>query len=445
MKERELIGGEILEEKELIKKADQQLEERLLKAAETGNLVVKNATRDQGVIQDTFARGDGIFRLFPAFVPRRFGKAGHRLKLHPDDYFAFGMARGSITERWFSSTIAAQNGELAKADEGMSYVCTDYDSDQKFSLREAVKVLGAELVGEELMEQYGGWPMYSKFFDNENPLFHHLHLTFQAAARVGKLGKPECYYFPKQLNNYFGEANYTYFGFDPDAKPQEVKERLRQFAWDDTRITELSRAYRVELGTGWYTPAGVIHAPASVLTYEPQWNSDVNSVYENIVSGEVYPPEMLDEECPPDKRGDIDYIFSLLDWEKNVDPHYRKHYFRPPVAERETGQYQQKWITYGNPYVAAKELTVYPGERVTVSDGAAYGCVIIQGHGKFGPFDGEVPTLLRFGQQSSDEFFVSEQASRAGVTIVNESRVEPMVILKHFGPNCPGVPGKEKR
>ena len=445
MKERELIGGEKLEEKELIKKADQQLEERLLKAAETGNLVVKNATRDQGVIRDTFVRGEGIFRLFPAFVPRRFGKAGHRLKLHPDDYFAFGMARGSITERWFSSTIAAQNGELAKADEGMSYVCTDYDSDQKFSLREAVKALGAELVGEELMEQYGGWPMYSKFFDNENPLFHHLHLTFQAAARVGKLGKPECYYFPKQLNNYFGEANYTYFGFDPDAKPQEVKERLRQFAWDDTRITELSRAYRVELGTGWYTPAGVIHAPASVLTYEPQWNSDVNSVYENIVSGEVYPPEMLDEECPPDKRGDIDYIFSLLDWEKNVDPHYRKHYFRPPVAERETGQYQQKWITYGNPYVAAKELTVYPGERVTVSDGAAYGCVIIQGHGKFGPFDGEAPTLLRFGQQSSDEFFVSEQASRAGVTIDNESRVEPMVILKHFGPNCPGVPGKEKR
>ena len=82
--------------------------------------------------------------------------------------------------------------------------------------------------------------------------------------------------------------------------------------------------------------AGVIHAPASVLTYEPQWNSDVNSVYENIVSGEVYPPEMLDEECPADRQGDIDYIFSLLDWEKNVDPHYRKHYFRPPVTASRT-------------------------------------------------------------------------------------------------------------
>ena len=86
-----------------------------------------------------------------------------------------------------------------------------------------MKVLGEELVGKELMEKYGGWPMYSKFFDNENPLFHHLHLTFEAAARVGKLGKPENYYFPKQLNNYFGEANYTYFGFDPDVDPEEIK------------------------------------------------------------------------------------------------------------------------------------------------------------------------------------------------------------------------------
>ncbi|WP_287492906.1 hypothetical protein [Sellimonas sp.] len=427
-------------ERELAVKAGEELDERLKEAKKTGNLVVKDTIEDEEIIRRVFEKGEGIFRLFPAFVPRRFGKAGHRLKLHPDDYFAFGMARGSITERWFSSTIAAQNGELAKVDEGLSYVCTDYDSDEKFSLRTAVKVLGEKLVGKELMEKYGGWPMYSKFFDNENPLFHHLHLTFEAAARVGKLGKPENYYFPKQLNNYFGEADYTYFGFDPDVDPEEIKERIRHFADDDTRITELSRAYRVQLGTGWYTPAGVIHAPASVLTYEPQWNSDVNSVYENIVSGEVYPPEMLDEECPEDKKGDIDYIFSLLDWNKNVDPHYKKHYFRPPIVETYNEQYTQKWITYGNPYIAAKELTVHPGQTVTIQDGAAYGCIFIQGHGTFGVYDAEAPTLLHFGQQSSDEFFVSEQAAVKGVTITNGSKVEPLVLLKHFGPNCPDVP-----
>lgn len=426
-------------EKELINVLGTQLDEKLENAKKSGNLLIPDAIDDPKIIRDTFERGKGVFRLFPAFVPRRFNKAGRRLRLHSDDYFAFGMERGSITERWFSATIAANNGPTAKADEGMSYVCVDYNSDQKFSLRKAVQVLGAELVGEELMDKYNGWPMYSKFFDNEAPLFHHLHLTFEDAAKVGKLGKPECYYFPKQLNNWMGEADYTYFGFDPDVDPEEVKERLYKFADDDTRITDLSRAYRIELGTGWYTPPGVIHAPASVLTYEPQWNSDVNSVYENIVSGEVYPPEMMNEECEEHDNG-VDAVFNLLDWEKNIDPHYRKHYFRRPIIESSENGYTQKWIAYGNPYVAAKELTVNPGETVVIKDGAAYGCITIQGHGKFGVYDCEAPTLIHFGEQSSDEFFVSEKAATEGIEITNMSKVEPLVMLKHFGPNCPDVP-----
>lgn len=395
---------------------------------------------DQTLIEKVFEEGGGIFRLNPTFVPRRFGKAGHRLKLHPDDYYALGIERGSIKERWFSSTIPANNGPLAAPDEGMSYVAVSYETDEKFTLKEAIDTMGEKIVGKELMEKYGGWPMYSKFFDFENPLFHHVHLTFEDAARVGKLGKPECYYFPKQLNNYQGECNATYFGFDPDTDPEEVKRRLRNYNNDDTRITELSRAYRVQLGTGWYTPAGVIHAPASYLTYEPQWNSDVNSVEENVVSGEIYSREMLVEECPDDKKDDIDYIFSLLDWEKNTDPHYKQTYFRPPVTASETEQYAEKWVTYANDYVAAKELTIYPGQTVTIQDGAAYGCIFIQGHGKMGVYDAEAVTLLRFGQQSSDEFFVSEGTAKEGVVIINESKVEPLVLLKHFGPNHPDVP-----
>lgn len=429
-----------MKEKELIILASKELDKKLAEAKQTKNLVVNDIIEDESVIIKTFEKGEGVLRLFPAFVPRRFGKAGRRLKLHPDDYFSFGMNRGSITERWLSSTIAAQNGIYAKSDEGLSYVCIDYDINEKFSLKKAIEILGEKLIGKELMNTYNGWPMYSKFFDNENPLFHHLHLSFEAAAHVGKLGKPECYYFPKQMNNHFGEANYTYFGFDIDVDIEDIKERIRRFSDDDTRITELSRAYRVQLGTGWYTPPGVIHAPASVLTYEPQWNSDVNSVFENIVSGEVYPPEMLDEECPINKKGDIDYIFSLLDWEKNIDPHYKKKYFRKPIVEIQSDQYIQNWVIYGNPYVSAKELTIYPGQTVTIKDDVAYGCIFVQGYGKFGVYDAESPTLLRFGQQSNDEFFVSEKVALEGVEITNVSKVEPLVMLKHFGPNCPNAP-----
>lgn len=387
------------------------------------------------IIRKTFYKGSGILRLAPNFVPRRFGSAGHRLKLHPDDYFALGTKRGSIKERWFSSVIPAMNGPLASEDEGMSYVDVSGKVNDKILFKSFVDTLGSELIGDELYEKHGTWPMYSKFFDFEGPLFHHVHLGFESAARVGKIGKPEAYYFPKQLNNYPGKFPHTYFGFDPDCTPEDVKKRLKDYNERDIRITELSRAYRIELGTGWYTPPGVIHAPGSYLTYEPQWNSDVNSVYENVCDGEIYDKSFLNENCPDDKKDDIDYIFSLLDWEKNIDPNYKKHYFRLPITAHVSDKYEEKWIAYGNEYISAKELTVFPNQTVTIKDNFAYGCVLVQGNGRFGNYKCETPTMLRFGQLSADEYFVSEKAAKAGVVITNESEFEPLVILKHFPSN----------
>ncbi len=167
----------------------------------------------------------------------RAGSAGHRLRLHPDDYYALGTKRGSIKERWFSSVICPMNGSEAKEDEGLSYVNITGRLEDKISLRDFVNTLKAELIGSLLYDKYGNWPMYSKFFDYEGPLFHHLHLTFEAAARVGKLGKPEAYYFPPQYNNYTGKFPHTYFGFDPDVSKREVKERLEGYTDRDTRIT----------------------------------------------------------------------------------------------------------------------------------------------------------------------------------------------------------------
>src|SRR5580698_2275440 len=93
-------------------------------------------------IDETFNQGQGILQLIPVFVPRRFSKAGRRLRLHPDDYYALGTKRGSIKERWFSSVIAAMNGELAPPDEGMSYVLPFSGKlSEKFQLKEAVTEL----------------------------------------------------------------------------------------------------------------------------------------------------------------------------------------------------------------------------------------------------------------------------------------------------------------
>lgn len=405
-------------------------------------MAISPTTASRQAIHEAFAAGGGIFRLIPVFVPRRFSQPGRRLRLHPDDYFALGTQRGAIKERWFASVIPAMNGPLAPADEGMSYVLPVSNRvEEKFTLKEAVDELGAELIGDDLLQRYGGWPIYSKFFDYKEPLFHHLHLKDEDAARVGRIGKPECYYYPPQLNNYAGTFPVTYFGFDPDVTQAMVRERLLQYERGDNRITELSRAYRIELGTGWYTPPGVVHAPGSYLTYEPQWNSDVNSVYENITAGEVYSYDFLVENCPEEKKRDVDYVLSLLDWEANIDPNYKKHYFRPPLTiAGSDARYTEKWIAYANPYIGAKELTIQPGQAVTLRDPIAFGCIVIQGHGRIGALAAESATMLRYGQLSADEFFVSEKASREGVTFVNESACEPLVLLKHFGPNHPDMP-----
>jgi len=395
----------------------------------------------QQTINETFKKGNGILRMIPNFVPRKLAKPGCRLRLHPDDYFILGVNRGAIKERWFSSIVPAMNGELAPSDEGMSYVAVNDRIEDKVLFKHFIDELGSGIIGEDLIEKYGTWPMYAKFFDYETPLFHHLHLDDSAARRVGQLGKPEAYYFPPQLNNHPGLFPVTYFGVDPDITKEQVRERLLQFEKSDGRITELSRAYRLELGTGWYTPPGVLHAPGSLLTYEPQWNSDVSSMFENMTAGEFCTRDALVVDCPEDKKDDIDYVISLMDWEKNIDPNYRKHYFRPPIhCPHSDEKHVEKWITYGNPYVGAKELTIMPGQTVTVKDSAAYGCIIIQGYGKFGVYQAEAAILLRFGQLSADEFFVGDETARQGVVITNNSCCEPMVILKHFGPNHPDMP-----
>lgn len=385
-------------------------------------------------IQDVFEKGEGILQLTPTWVPRPFNRPGRRLRLHPDDEFAMGMDRGAIVERWFSSITHVET-EGAGPYEGMSFVNVDDDPAHAILFKSFIDELGAKLIGQELIDRYGTWPMYSKFYDYQYPLFHHIHHAEEACKKVGVLPKHEHYFFPKQYNNYMGAMPVSYFGFDPSVTKQEVIDRLRDYTTRDTRITELARGFRMELDTGWYTPAGVVHAPGSLCTYEPQWNSDVMAIWENVVNGEVFHEKDLNAYLPEQDKQDIEKIFEVADWEMNTDPNYREHYFRRPVLESKGEGYVQNWIVYGNDYVGAKELTVDPGCTVTIRDPSAYGCLVIQGHGRLGVFACESPTLIRYGELTCDEFFVSKDRAAAGVVIKNESKYEPLVILKHFGPD----------
>jgi hypothetical protein len=259
------------------------------------------------------------------------------------------------------------------------------------------------------------------------------------------MGKPESYYFPLQVNNHGGDFPFTFFGFNPGTTKDDVKKCLRNFTKGDNKITALSRAYQLEPGTGWDVPAGVIHAPGSFCTYEPQKASDVFAMYQSVLHHrQVVPEELLWKDTPKNKIGDFDHLIDVLDWGKNIDPDfYTKSFMRPkpvkPLKIMEKEGYVENWICYKSDAYCAKELTVLPRQTVTICDSAAYGLIMMQGHGKMGTWDIETPALIRYGQLTHDEFFVSEDAAKKGVRIVNLSPTDPIVMLKHFGPGNPDL------
>ena len=378
--------------------------------------------------------GNGILRLKPTWVPRSFCRPGKRIKLHPDDYYILGLERGGIDERWFASTTWAENGPGTPDDEGLSYVVS-IDGSEQILLRDVVDELKDKLIG-DLWHKYHKWPMFSKYFDNMGPLPHHIHHRDEHAKRVGSAGKPEMYFFPSQVNNHGGEFPFTFFGLNPESKKDDIKRCLENFAKGDNHLLDHSQAYKIELDTGWDVPPGVLHAPASLCTYEPQFASDVYAMYQSVLyGGQCVSEDLLWKNCPEEERGNFDYLMDVIDWNLNVDPNFKKNRFMRPIVISEDEAHKEEWVCYKCKLASAKRLTINPGQKVVIKDQAAYGMIMLQGRGKFGVHKIETPTLIRYGELTRDEYFVSEEAAKQGVVIENLSDCEPIVMLKHFAEN----------
>lgn len=406
---------------------------------------MKRAESANRATQQALEAGEGILRLAPTWVPRIYLQPGRRLKLDPRDLYAYGAHRGGIDERWFASTTPAMN-ENRTPDEGLSYVVAESG---RFTLKEAIEAEGARLIGRSMWETYHRWPVYSKFFDNFGPIMHHLHQSESQAALVGREGKPEGYYFPPQLNQTFGNFPHTYFGLEPGTTREEIRQCLAQWDKGDNGILDYSKAYRLKPGTGWLVPPCILHAPGSLLTYEPQWGSDVLAMFQSMVEGRLVPRSLLTQDVPEAKHNDLDFLVDLVDWSANMDTEFKKHhYIEPiPVAETESEGYIDKWVVYGlvkgQQKFSARELTVMPGARCTIHDPGASGVIVTQGHGRIGKLEVDCPSVIRFGQLTQDEVFISYEAAIAGVTFENHSKTDPLVMLRYFGPdihtNMPNV------
>ncbi len=393
--------------------------------------------RDRSSMDGALNHGEGILRLAPAWVARRSFIPGGRLRVDPSHLYPFGKGRGGVNTRWLGSTVHADNGPDTGPYEGVSMVVTPKGALLPFDA--VVAELGASVIGDRQWNAYGGLTAFAKFFDSLYPLPFHVHSQERDAALIGQHGKSEAYYYSPQMNNHLGMQSITYLGLRPGTTRAQVIERLKEHsAGGDNRISDLSVGYRTRLTGGWDVPAGVLHAPASVCTYEPQAASDVMTLFESWSNNAEIETNALWRDVPPEYVGDFDFLVDMLAWNENVDPDFAT---RRVLSPQETSysvsgdnSFSEKWVAYKSPAFSAKELTLRPGAAVTIPDSDAYGIVCVQGRGTLAGLPLETVTMIKVSDLTNDEYFVTAEAASRGVEIRNTSDVEPLVCLKHYGP-----------
>jgi len=164
-------------------------------------------------------------------------------------------------------------------------------------------------------------------------------------------------------------------------------------------------------------------------------------MYQSMVEGRAVPWSLLVKDMPPDRHQDLDFLVDQLDWNANVNPSFKdSHYLEPIVAGQGDG-YVDRWIVYGTvngeELFSARELTIEPGAKATIKDAGAYGLIAVQGTGTIGGHRLQTPAMIRFGELTEDEYFVTEEAARGGVALANTGS-EPLVTLRYFGPHVHG-------
>jgi hypothetical protein len=72
-------------------------------------------------------------------------------------------------------------------------------------------------------------------------------------------------------------------------------------------------------------------------------------MYQSLVEGREVPWALLVKDMPREKHRDLDFIVDQLDWEANVDPHFKENHYLEPIvsAGGEREGWVDKWIVYG--------------------------------------------------------------------------------------------------
>ncbi len=291
-------------------------------------------------LQRLMDRTGCILKLRPTYV-RRFYKDGGRLGLAKTAGATFDpRTKLFVPERWIASCVEAHNPHPIKG-EGLSKVWLPRPEGE-ITLRDALKLFGNALLGEERNRQHDGeFRVLVKILDPAEPIVFHFHARDEDVWQhpeffAGhKFGKDEAYFF---LEAPKGPCPYTHFGLRQGVDEKALLAAIRQ---GRDRVLELSPFYLQRYGEGFFTPAGVPHRPGTALCLEVQQPSDVYTLLETQTNGRKMPSQQIHPGFP-----DLETALRFLDFLTAQDPDLleRCRLLPQPVDETKQQGGQEWWV-----------------------------------------------------------------------------------------------------
>jgi hypothetical protein len=163
------------------------------------------------------------------------------------------------------------------------------------------------------------------------------------------------------------------------------------------------------------------------------------------------PPDLIDRDLPVTIAHDgfeavCQHMLSMIRCRNAGNAqNFRQQYFRPPVTLRDEEAGEQSYVIYrcgraselpSPDLYSAKKTTVRAGRVLEVSEKAAFGAVVLAGHGSIW-VEGKTPLQIEAVSMFStrdeiggDEFFVAAPA--AGKIRVRCASLENLSVYQHF-------------
>ena len=207
------------------------------------------------------------------------------------------------------------------------------DDGERFLLKEAVETAGDLLLGAAVMQRERRLePALQVLRQHGADSASHAPERCAGQAASAASGKPEAYYFPPQYNQIDNNFPYTFMGLEPGTTKDDVRRCLENWNKGDNGILFLSRAFRLQPGTGWQIDPGILHAPGSLVTYEPQVNSDVFAMFQSEVEGRIIDWSLLTKDVPPEYHHDLDFLVEHARLGRERQPGVREEQPRVPAT-----------------------------------------------------------------------------------------------------------------